>query len=183
MLFCFFSSRRRHTRCALVTGVQTCALPISAFSSAALQQANVRDLQDLTVVTPGLHFGYVGGKNTTSVLMRGLGNLPVGAGTPAVVAYLNNVPLPAVGTNIPTYDIANVQVLKGPQGTLFGRNTLGGAILVGTQAPTYNLGGYVQGDYGRYNYRALEGAINIPIVDDKIALRLDRKSTRLNSSH
>src|SRR3546814_20750144 len=91
-------------------------------------------------------------------------NLPVGAGTPAVVAYLNNVPLPAVGTNIPTYDIANVQVLKGPQGTLFGRNTLGGAILVGTQAPTYNLGGYVQGDYGRYNYRALEGA--------------DRKSTR-----
>src|SRR3546814_17774881 len=41
-----------------------------------------------------------------------------------------------------------------------------------TQAPTYNLGGYVQGDYGRYNYRALEGAINIPIVDDKIALRL-----------
>src|SRR3546814_9952722 len=49
---------------------------------------------------------------------------------------------------------------------------LGGAILVGTQAPTYNLGGYVQGDYGRYNYRALEGAINIPIVDDKIALRL-----------
>src|SRR3546814_3555009 len=104
--------------------------------------------------------------------MRGLGNLPVGGGTPAVVAYLNNVPLPAVGTNIPTYDIANVQVLKGPQGTLFGRNTLGGAILVGTQAPTYNLGGYVQGDYGRYNYRALEGAINIPIVDDKIALRL-----------
>src|SRR3546814_2451163 len=77
----------------------------------------------------------------SSVLMRGLGNLPVGAGTPAVVAYLNNVPLPAVGTNIPTYDIANVQVLKGPQGTLFGRNTLGGAILVGTQAPTYNLGG------------------------------------------
>src|SRR3546814_811706 len=75
-------------------------------------------------------------------------------------------------SKIPTYDIANVQVLKGPQGTLFGRNTLGGAILVGTQAPTYNLGGYVQGDYGRYNYRALEGAINIPIVDDKIALRL-----------
>src|SRR3546814_3064700 len=95
--------------------LQTVPVSVTAFSSAALQQANVRDLQDLTVVTPGLHFGYVGGKNTTSVLMRGLGNLPVGAGTPAVVAYLNNVPLPAVGTNIPTYDIANVQVLKGPQ--------------------------------------------------------------------
>src|SRR3546814_4081044 len=113
--------------------------------------------------------------------MRGLGNLPVGGGTPAVVAYLNNVPLPAVGTNIPTYDIANVQVLKGPQGTLFGRNTLGGAILVGTQAPTYNLGGYVQGDYGRYNYRALEGAINIPIVDDKIALRSEEHTSELQS--
>src|SRR3546814_4014182 len=73
--------------------LQTVPVSVTAFSSAALQQANVRDLQDLTVVTPGLHFGYVGGKNTTSVLMRGLGNLPVGAGTPAVVAYLNNVPL------------------------------------------------------------------------------------------
>src|SRR3546814_4192558 len=55
------TARRRDER------LQTVPVSVTAFSSAALQQANVRDLQDLTVVTPGLHFGYVGGKNTTSV--------------------------------------------------------------------------------------------------------------------
>src|SRR3546814_8790191 len=84
-------------------------------------------------------------------------------------------------------DLSSVQVLKGPQGTLFGRNTNGGAVLAYTVAPTYDFEGYVEASYGNYDARELQGAINLPIVDDRIALRLaadlDRKSTRLNSSH
>src|SRR3546814_9631684 len=63
-------------------------------------------------------------------------------------------------------------VLKGPQGTLFGKNTLGGAVVIASQEPTYNFGGYVQGLYGRYDRRELEGAVNVPIVDGKVALRV-----------
>src|SRR3546814_17424648 len=84
----------------------------------------------------------------------------------------SDLPLPSVGSNLPTYDVASIQVLKGPQGTLFGRNTLGGAVLVSPQAPTYDLGGYVEGTYGRFDYRTLEGAINIPLVADRVALRV-----------
>lgn len=65
-----------------------------------------------------------------------------------------------------------MQVLKGPQGTLFGRNTLGGAVVVTPEAPTYEVGGYIKGDYGIANYRAVEGALNMPIVDEKVALRI-----------
>ena len=63
-------------------------------------------------------------------------------------------------------------MLKGPQGTLFGKNTLGGAVLVTSRAPDYRLGGYVEGTYGRFDYRELQGAINIPIIEDKVALRV-----------
>src|SRR3546814_16257243 len=63
-------------------------------------------------------------------------------------------------------------VLKGPQGTLFGKNTLGGAVVIASQEPTYNFGGYVQGIYGRYDRRELEGAVTVPIVDGKVALRV-----------
>src|SRR3546814_2690767 len=80
--------------------------------------------------------------------------------------------MPAYSSLIPTFDISSVQVLKGPQGTLFGRNTNGGAVLAYTVAPTYDFEGYVEASYGNYDARELQGAINLPIVDDRIALRL-----------
>src|SRR3546814_17929943 len=63
------------------------------------------------------------------------------------------------------FDISSVQVLKGPQGTLFGRNTNGGAVLAYTVAPTYDFEGYVEASYGNYDARELEGAINLHIVE------------------
>src|SRR3546814_17628182 len=64
------------------------------------------------------------------------------------------------------------RALKGPQGTLFGRNTLGGAILVTPQAPTYEIEGYVRGVIGSYDQREIAGALNLPIVQDRVALRV-----------
>src|SRR5690606_17231867 len=69
-------------------------------------------------------------------------------------------------------DVGSIQVLKGPQGTLFGRNSTGGAILTYPQAPTYDFGGYVNAAYGDYDYRATKAAVNLPLVDGKAALRL-----------
>src|SRR3546814_2543204 len=68
-----------------------------------------------------------------------------GPGLPAVLTYLNEVPLPDYSSLIPTFDISSVQVLKGPQGTLFGRNTNGGPVLAYTVAPTYDFEGYELG--------------------------------------
>src|SRR3546814_11292359 len=90
--------------------------------------------------------------------------------------------MPEWSSNASNFDISSVQVLKGPQGTLFGRNTLGGAVLITPELPSYDFGGYISALYRRFDRRELEGAINIPIVDKRIALRvagqLCRQDTR-----
>ncbi len=160
------TARRREER------LQDVPVSVTAFSAEKLERSNVQTATDLKNITPGFTFAAEGGKDTMALTLRGIGNLPLGEGTPGVVIYVNNVALPSVGSNVPTYDVAGVQVLKGPQGTLFGKNTLGGAVLFSTQEPTYNIGGYVQGTYGRYDRREIEGAINLPIIEDKVALRV-----------
>ena len=151
--------------------LQKVPVSVTAFSSAALERSSVQTIADIRNITPGLTFSSEGGKDNVSLSLRGIGQIPTGEVTPGVVTYFANVPLPSIGSNVPTYDIANVQVLKGPQGTLFGRNTLGGAVLIGPEAPNYTLGGYVEGTYGNYDYKEVQGAINLPIVTDKIAIR------------
>src|SRR5262249_37049329 len=70
------------------------------------------------------------------------------------------------------FDLAAVDTYRGPQGTLFGRSTTGGAVVVRPQAPTFDFGGYVDTTFGNFNAFNLEGAVNIPIVKDKLAVRL-----------
>ncbi len=153
--------------------LQDVPVAVAAFDSKALERSTVQELSDVKSIASGLNFNSEGGKSTTNVSLRGVGQLPVGLTTPGVVTYFNNIAIPSLGSSIPTYDISNVQVLKGPQGTLFGKSTLGGAILVNTVQPDlYDFGGYVKGTYGRWNYWAIEGAVNVPIVSEKIALRV-----------
>lgn len=155
----FVTARRRQE------DLQDVPVAVTAFDAAALERSSVQSVQDLTSITPGLRFGVEGGKTSAAVSLRGIGQTPVGGGTPGVVQYFADVPLPSEGSNIPTYDLASIQVLKGPQGTLFGRNTLGGAILITPQAPTDEFEGYVEGTFGRFDYFAIEGAINFPLGD------------------
>src|SRR3546814_7241004 len=89
-----------------------------------------------------------------------------------LITYFNEVTWPSIGSFAPTFDGSNVQVLKGPQGTLFGRNTTGGAVLVYSALPPYDLEGYAEVEVGNYNKREFQGALNIPIIDDVLAIRL-----------
>ncbi|MDB5447159.1 MAG: hypothetical protein JWQ97_2476, partial [Phenylobacterium sp.] len=83
-----------------------------------------------------------------------------------------NIPHP-VGANIAFFDLQRVEVLKGPQGTLYGRNTTGGAINIITRGADYNgIHGFAYGEYGNYNDWKAAGAVNIPIVQDKLAARI-----------
>jgi iron complex outermembrane recepter protein len=147
-------------------------ISISAFSQEALEQKNVATLADLVKITPGLNISAGGSLANPFITIRGQSKGVVGNISPGVIPYVNEVPLPNNGSMIPTYDMGNVQVLKGPQGTLFGRNAMGGAILAYTNPPTYNFGGYIKGDIASFDFRQLEGAVNLPIVADKVALRL-----------
>ena len=152
--------------------LQSTPVSVTAFSAETLRQASIRDTQDLLVKTPGVFLAGSGGRENTNFSIRGQSKALAGNSAAAVISYFAEVPSPTVGSSIPTYDLGSVQVLKGPQGTLFGRNTTGGAILYYPTAPSYDWEGYIQGTYGNYDTRLLEGALNLPIIADKLALRV-----------
>ncbi|PJI87288.1 TonB-dependent receptor [Sphingomonas koreensis] len=150
--------------------LQDTPVAISAFSAEMLEDRQIQQTQDLERITPSLQFkpaGQLSGNSASSVVfIRGVGQVdPTAAVDPGVGIYLDEVYLGrAVGGAIDFGDIASVEVLRGPQGTLFGRNTIGGAILVRTKQP--ELGEFS----GRARLRAgsddwYEGfaALNIPI--------------------
>src|SRR5262249_33091653 len=75
------------------------------------------------------------------------------------------------------FDLQNVQVLKGPQGTLFGRNTTGGAVLLVPQKPTSEFGGYAEGSFGNFGMKRGQGVVNFPVNDNlRIRLGVDHHS-------
>ncbi|WP_395335221.1 TonB-dependent receptor [Novosphingobium sp. BL-8H] len=160
------TARRREER------LQDVPVSVVAFSDTALERSSVQTIADIRTISPGLTFSSEGGKDNTSVSLRGIGQIPTGEVTPGVVTYFANVPLASLGSNVPTFDIGNIQVLKGPQGTLFGRNTLGGAVLISPQSPGQDFGGYLQGTYGNYDYREVQGALNVPVIADVLAIRV-----------
>jgi len=151
--------------------LQKVPVSVTAFSADALREKEIKTVSDLTSVSPGAVFISSGVDVNPTLTIRGQ-TKGYGPGLPAVLTYLNEVPLPAYSSLIPTFDLGSVQVLKGPQGTLFGRNTNGGAVLAYTVAPSYTVEGYLEASYGNYDTRELQGAINLPIVANKVALRV-----------
>ena len=121
--------------------LQKTPVAISAFSAETLEDRQIHQTQDLEQITPSLQFkpaGQLSGNSASSVVfIRGVGQLdPTAAVDPGVGIYIDEVYVGrAVGGTIDFGDIAGVEVLRGPQGTLFGRNTIGGAILVRTREP------------------------------------------------
>ena len=152
--------------------IQSTPVSITAFTAKTLRQKGIRRTADLMFSTPGVYLSGSGGRENSVFQIRGQSKALSGTNSPAVASYFADVPQPVFGSGIDIYDMANVQVLKGPQGTLFGRNTTGGAVLFYPTLPTYKPNGYLQIGYGNYNERTAEGALTLPIVPDRVALRV-----------
>jgi iron complex outermembrane recepter protein len=149
---------------------QTVPENVTAHSGEALHEDGVTSSLDLQNLEPTLTVtGSLGSRDTDVFSIRGQSQ-PFGGADPGVQTYFAEVPFDASGPGS-YYDLDNVQVLSGPQGTLFGRNTTGGAILFEPKRPTDEFGGYVDGQLGNFSDRKLSGAIDIPIVDDTLMVR------------
>lgn len=158
--------------------IQTVPVSVTAFSEEKLVREGVQTTQDLMRMTPGVVLSGAGSNANTTFTIRGQGRDVIGPGQPSVISYTNEVPMPSWGAVLPAFDTSNIQVLKGPQGTLFGRNTTGGAVLVYTKKPTYELEGYVQGIAGDYSWRDIQGGISIPIIENTLAVRVAGQLSR-----
>jgi iron complex outermembrane receptor protein len=149
-------------------------VPVSvvAFNAEALQSKVITSEQDVGTIVPGLLVKNGQTANQLSYSMRGQTLDPFSGTSPAVLPYLNEVPYSPYNTATSFFDLESLQVLKGPQGTLFGRNATGGAVLYTTPAPGNELGGNLTVRAGERNTTQVQGAINLPIVTDLLAIRL-----------
>src|SRR6201996_240802 len=153
--------------------LQDVPISMTVLSQEQLTDRNVVNAADLAAYTPSLSVDTRFGSTNTAFAIRGFVQ-DVGT-APSVGVYFADVVAPrgaannvAIGDGAGPgsfFDLQNVQVLKGPQGTLQGRNTTGGAILLVPQKPTGKLEGYVEGSIGNYDMKRIQAVVNVPLSD------------------
>ena len=148
--------------------IQRVPIAIQAFTPETLAKQDIRDIWTMTKNIGGLNICCSPG-STSFIFMRGIGN-----GTPT---YFADVPKASTGFSN-AFDIANVQVLKGPQGTLFGEASNAGALVYQPKLPGEVFGGYVGTSAGNYGRVSVEAGIDIPIIEDRVLFRI--AATRFN---
>lgn len=151
--------------------LQDTPIAISAFSAAALERQQITSTEDLDQVAPNLQFASYGpltGNNSAAqVYIRGIGQSDGSSGVdPGVGLYIDDVYMGrSVGGVLDFRDMANVQILRGPQGTLFGRNSIGGAVLLTTTLPGKEFGGTARVGFGDDKLYEGFAAVDVPIAD------------------
>jgi iron complex outermembrane receptor protein len=122
----------------------------------------------------GIYMPGFGDRSTSFLIMRGVGPIlfPLGPDDSSVLTFIDGAPLPIGSSNANYLDLERVEVLKGPQSTLFGRNTTGGAVNLVPVQPDETWKGYLRTEYGTQNHRILEGAVGGPLIKDKLGARL-----------
>jgi iron complex outermembrane receptor protein len=151
-------------------------ISITAFSAEQMETAGIRRSEDLARFTPNLKFEAAPAvQNSAAVQIRGVGNADgISTRDSGVGIYVDGIYLArAQGQLLGLSDIERVEVLRGPQGTLFGRNTVGGAVNVITRKPSPDeLTGAASLRLGNYNLLETRGSVNIPLVPERAAARL-----------
>ncbi len=152
--------------------LQRTPVAVAVLGSETLAEQAITTESDLQVATPGLTVRASQNSNQLNYAIRGQ-NLDAFSNTrPGVLPYFNEIQIGGAGGASAFYDLQSIQVLKGPQGTLFGRNATGGAVLFTSVRPEREFGGYVDARIGNYDLRQVEGAINVPLVADRVLARV-----------
>ncbi|MEH6590537.1 MAG: TonB-dependent receptor [Halioglobus sp.] len=154
--------------------LQDVALSVSSVSGEDLTQLAIYDVTQMEKVAPGLKIRYVG--NNPSLIMRGAGS--AGTSDTAVPIYNDGLYRPLSVQGLASYiDVDRVEILRGPQGTLFGRNTLGGLLnIITTKPDTEELSYGIAATLGDYDMQKFEGFLNVPL-GDTVAMRLSASDT------
>jgi iron complex outermembrane receptor protein len=161
--------------------LQNVPVPVTVFSQADLDKLGYANVGNAQESTPNLNFTAASADgNNVRVTLRGVGTETlVGGGDPGVALHIDGV---YVGRNSAAaadiFDVERLEVLRGPQGTLFGRNANGGSVNIITKRPQDQFEGFVDVSYGNYNALRIRGAVNVPLSDN-----LSARLTMYSDSH
>lgn len=153
---------------------------ITALGPQTLQNNAIRDFQGIAQIVPNLQSYSPYGEGATPVFtMRGIAanDYAMNNGRPIAIYLDDSVRGLSIFEAVPLFDMERVEVLRGPQGALYGRNATAGAILAITRKPGFETEGYVTASYGNLDRRHIDGAINLPL-SNKVAVRLATTYTK-----
>lgn len=154
--------------------IQSVPIAVSAFTSDALQTRGLNDVRALGNMTPGVNLDagapFSGDRSVLSASIRGIGQDDFAFNlNPGVGVYLDGVYLArTIGANLNLLDVDRVEILKGPQGTLFGANTIGGAISITTHNPGNDMRIIAEATGGKYNRRDVSFTADVPLIKDTL---------------
>jgi iron complex outermembrane receptor protein len=144
---------------------------VTVVGPATLRANEIKTATDLQTLSPSLSVtADLGSRDDDVFTIRGQSQ-PFGGADPGVQTYFAEVPFGASGPGN-YYDMDNIEVLRGPQGTLYGKNTTGGAILFEPKRPTDEFEGYLDTTLGNFNMREIQGALNVPVSGDLFDIRI-----------
>jgi len=153
-------------------GLQNTPISITAVSSEGLEKRQIISMDQVSNITPNLTINtssaFSGSSQTPAVFLRGIGQTDFTLNTdPGVGIYVDGVYISrSVGALLDLVDVERVEILRGPQGTLFGRNTIGGSISITSNKPADDLSGKAKVTIGSDNWLILSGNISLPISDN-----------------
>jgi len=164
--------------------IQDTPIAITALSGNALESRQATSLISMNTLAPALTINssaaFSGSSQTVAIFMRGIGQTDFTLNTdPGVGIYVDGVYISrSVGALLDLVDVDRLEVLRGPQGTLFGRNSIGGAISITTKRPAAELGGKVSLTYGSDNLLIANASIDVPLSSDVLTKFTVQSSTR-----
>ena len=154
--------------------LQDVPIAVSAFSQDSLEAQKIDGGPNLQQAIPNVTFAKGNFTNSFNFAIRGIGNKAVGVSTDGGVGvHENNAPLQSGNLfDAEFFDVERVEVLRGPQGTLYGRNATGGVVNIITAKPTDTFEANIRAEVGNYGTQKVRGMINMPIMGDKLAIRV-----------
>jgi len=159
--------------------LQRVPLAVSVLSGDALAQRRVTGARDLQYNTPSLVVSSDPLGGSTAPVFQLRGQSPAQGSDDTVVTYLGDIPVNSRAFAGGLFDLQSVQVIRGPQGTLFGKNSTGGAVVFTPKiADTEEVSGFIDGTIGNYSYYQIGAGVNVPVIEGKLGLRVSGQIER-----
>ncbi len=157
-----------------IQALQNVPIAVTAVTSESLQRSGATDIRQLNQLAPSLLVSSTGSEANGSARIRGIGTVGDNPGLESSVAvFIDGVYRSRSGIGLNELgELDRIEVLRGPQGTLFGRNASAGLINIISKKPSFTFGGYGEATIGNYDYRRVAGGLTGPITDD-LAFRVD----------
>lgn len=164
--------------------VQDVPVAVTALSGNFMEDNNIMSMLDIEKYVPNVEFtimAFAGGALSASIRGLSFDDLEKSF-EPAVGVSIDGMFMGTnAGANVDFFDVASVEVLRGPQGTLFGRNTIAGAVNIKRTRPTGEFGAKLMADIGRYDHVDLKAVVNLPIIPDVLAAKITGRSLDNNT--